>query len=294
MRESKSAVVRMLGWGRLSSICLTSICWSVSVQAQKLHTVSPTVATLEVTVPQLHRTRRVWVYLPSDYTTSHRRYPVLYLQDGQNVFDEATSFSGEWGVDETLNQEKRAAIVVAVDNGGDKRLDEYSPWRNPQYGGGEGREYAAFLVETLKPYIDQHYRTRPGRRHTGIGGSSMGALISVYTALHYPKVYGRVGVFSPALWFAKDSLDRFVRQARPKHTTRFYLMAGAQESETMVPYMAELRDQLHQAGVPSRQLHYTVQADGKHSEWFWRREFPAAYKWLFGGISAETKKILAP
>ncbi|UOR03502.1 alpha/beta hydrolase-fold protein [Hymenobacter aerilatus] len=245
-------------------------------------------------MPQLHRTRRVWVYLPPSYTTSHRRYPVLYLQDGQNIFDEATSFSGEWGVDEALNQEKRATIVVAIDNGGDKRLDEYSPWRNSQYGGGEGREYAAFLTETLKPYIDQHYRTRPGRRHTGIGGSSMGALIALYATLRYPDVYGRVGVFSPALWFAKDSLDRFVQRARSGRPTRLYLVAGQQESETMVPYMTQLRDQLHQAGVRSANLRFVVRPDGQHNEGFWRREFPAAYQWLFFGKSAETKKILAP
>ncbi|MBC6611257.1 alpha/beta hydrolase [Hymenobacter sp. BT507] len=264
------------------------------MQAQKLHTASATVTTLEIALPQLHRTRRVWVYLPPSYATNHRRYPVLYLQDGQNVFDEATSFSGEWGVDETLDREKHAVIVVAVDNGGDKRLDEYSPWRNPQYGGGEGREYAAFLTETLKPYVDQHYRTRARRRHTGIGGSSMGALIALYAALRYPQVYGRVGAFSPALWFAKDSLDHFVQYARPGRATRFYMVAGQRESETMVPYLTQLRDQLHQAGVRSANLRLVVRPDGQHNEGFWRREFPMAYQWLFGGKSAETKKILAP
>ena len=142
-------------------------------------------------MPQLGRTRRVW----------------LYLQNGQNVFDRLTAFAGEWGVDETLNQlaasgqEPTGCIVVAIDNG-PNRLDEYSPWNNPAYGGGQGDLYVDFLVQTLKPYIDATYRTLPGRENTGVAGSSMSALITTYAALREPAVFGKVGVFSPAYWFA--------------------------------------------------------------------------------------------
>jgi metallo-beta-lactamase class B len=213
-------------------------------------------------MPQLNgRTRRVWLYLPTGYADNPaRRYPVLYLQDGQNVFDAATSFSGEWGVDETLAQLQASGlstapcIVVAVDNG-TGRLDEYSPWRNEQYkAGGEGDKYVEFLVETLKPYIDANYRTEPGRASTGIGGSSMGALIATYAALKYPAVFGKVAAFSPAYWFAQAPLFDYVRQHPANPDTRFYFVSGAgtNEGQTMVPLMTAMRDALLAGGGTGR------------------------------------------
>lgn len=254
----------------------------------KQHTLTPNVTVLadSFLMPQLNRKRRVWVYLPNDYATSHRRYPVLYLHDGQNVFDEFTGFSGEWGVDETLRQLQLAGqdagcIVVAVDHGGANRLDELSPWRNAKYGGGQGDAYLEFMVQTLKPYIDAQYRTLKSRQHTGIAGSSMGGLISLYAGLKYPQVFSKVGVFSPAFWFAQDSLFRYMQQARLRQLMRFYFVAGMQEGETMVPLMAAMRDSLKNSGVKASNISYRAVADGKHAEWFWRREFPAAYQWLY-------------
>ncbi|GAB2477426.1 phosphonate ABC transporter ATP-binding protein [Hymenobacter qilianensis] len=254
----------------------------------KQHTLTPNVTVLadSFAIPQLNRKRRVWVYLPNDYATSRRRYPVLYLHDGQNVFDEFTGFSGEWGVDETLRQLQLAGqdtgcIVVAVDHGGDTRLDELSPWRNAKYGGGQGDAYLNFMVQTLKPYIDAKYRTLKNRQHTGIAGSSMGGLISLYAGLKYPRVFSKIGVFSPALWFAQDSILAYVSRAKVRQPMQFYLVAGEQESETMVPLMAAMRDSLRKAGVKPTAISYRAVADGKHAEWFWRREFPAAYQWLY-------------
>ena len=239
-------------------------------------------------LPQLGgRARRVWLYLPPGYAGGHRRYPVLYLQDGQNVFDEATSFAGEWGVDETLNrlaatgQPPAPGIVVAVDNGGDHRLDEYSPWANAEYKkGGEGRQYVDFLALTLKPYIDAHYRTRPEAARTAIAGSSMGGLIALYAGLKYPQIFGRVGVFSPAIWFAKDSMLAYERRRPAPLASRFYFVAGPAESETMLPFMAAARNELRARGVPASHLRLRAPADGRHAEWFWRREFGPAYRWL--------------
>jgi predicted alpha/beta superfamily hydrolase len=238
-------------------------------------------------IPQLGRTRRVWVYLPNDYATAPaKRYPVLYLHDGQNVFDACTSFSGEWGVDETLSQlqqqglDATGSIVVAVDNGGADRLNEMSPWNNPQYGGGQGDQYVDFMVQTLKPYIDQQYRTLTGREFTGIAGSSMGGLISTYAALKYPQVYSKVGVFSPAFWFAQAPLFQYLRQHQANPATRFYFVSGTQESQTMVPLMQAMRDSLAKGGVPAANLSLNTKADGQHAEWFWKREFSAAYQWL--------------
>ncbi|GAA4497120.1 alpha/beta hydrolase-fold protein [Hymenobacter ginsengisoli] len=239
-------------------------------------------------LPQLGgRRRRVWLYLPPGYAAARlKRYPVLYLQDGQNVFDEATSFSGEWGVDETLNRLAAGksgpeCIVVAIDNGGERRLDEYSPWPNAEYKkGGEGDQYTNFLALTLKPYIDAHYRTQPDAAHTAIAGSSMGGLIALYAGLKYPLLFGRIGVFSPAIWFAKDSILAYERRRPAPRASRFYFVAGLGESETMVPLMKEVRAGLLAKGVPASHIAYTTPADGKHAEWFWRREFGPAYRWL--------------
>ena len=257
--------------------------------APKAHTLTGNVRVLadSFALPQLHRQRRVWLYLPASYAQGQRRYPVLYLQDGQNVFDNATAYSGEWGVDETLSQLEAAGqpvaacIVVAVDNGGEHRLDEYSPWQNAElHQGGEGAAYTEFLARTLKPYIDAHYRTRPDAAHTGIAGSSMGGLIALYAGLQYPAVFGRVGVFSPATWFAKDSLLAYERRRPVPRASRFYFVAGPAESETMLPLMAAARDGLLARGVPASHIRFKTPPDGQHAEWFWRREFPAAYQWL--------------
>jgi predicted alpha/beta superfamily hydrolase len=245
-------------------------------------------------MPQLGRTRRVWIYVPNDYATSTRRYPVLYLQDGQNVFDNLTSFSGEWGVDETLSQlqasgqDPTGCIVVAIDNGGGARLDEYSPWNNPQYGGGQGEQYVNFMVQTLKPYIDTNYRTLTGREYTGVAGSSMGALIATYAALRYPAVFSKVGVFSPAFWFANPQLHQYLRQHPANPDTRFYFVSGTTESTTMVPHMRAVRDSLAYYGVPAANLNFNTRTDGQHAEWFWRREFPAGYQWLYAATPTAT------
>jgi len=243
-------------------------------------------------MPQLGRSRRVWVYLPPDYATSTKTYPVLYMHDGQNVFDQATSFAGEWGVDETLDSLHAAGdpgvIVVAVDHGGARRFDEYSPWRNAKHGGGDGDEYVDFLAETLKPHIDRTYRTRPDRRNTAVMGSSMGALISLYAMLTHPEVFGRAGIFSPAFWVAPEAFA-FARDARPvRPDPRFYFVVGARETASVDEATAYVADQgrmidtLVASGFRREsEIQAFVRSEGTHSEGFWRREFPAAYLWLF-------------
>jgi alpha-amylase len=258
------------------------------------HSASASVAVLDTAfaMPELGRTRRVWIYLPPGYATSARRYPVLYMHDGQNVFDAATSFAGEWGVDETLDRLRglgdSGVIVVAVDNGQTRRMAEYDPWVNAQYSGGEGDKYVAFLAHTLKPYIDSHYRTLGDRSHTGIAGSSMGGLISLYAALKYPDIYGRVGVFSPAFWVAPVIFD-YARHAHPVPGTRIYMVMGGKEGDTPDVFVHDaqrMADTLRAAGFDSggSAVINLVKADGTHSEWFWRREFPVAYEWLFQNI----------
>lgn len=237
-------------------------------------------------VPQLDRQRRIWLYLPPGYDTSQARYPVLYLHDGQNVFDASTSFAGEWQADETLNrlasEEGLHLIAVAVDNGGKHRLNEYSPWTNDRYGGGEGADYLRFIVNNLKPYIDSRYRTRPEREYTGILGSSMGGLISLYGAIEYQEVFGLAGILSPALWFSEESLAHVARRGR-RHPLRFYLMAGREEGQNVVDDLHALGATLQGAGFEAEQQFVVTHPDGDHSEWYWAREFDDVVRWLYTG-----------
>lgn len=237
-------------------------------------------------MPALNRKRRIWIYLPNDYASSTKMYPVLYMHDGQNLFDNQTSFSGEWGIDETMsNMEKSGysgCIVVGIDNGGAQRLNEYSPFVNVAYGGGQGEAYAAFLVQTLKPFIDANYRTLADRPNTLIAGSSMGGLISMYAAIKYPEVFSRVGVFSPAYWFS-DSLFQFIKEKTISEPIRFFHISGANESASMVALMQRYDSLLAAKGYAIADRKLVVKADGAHSEWFWKREFPDAFTWLISG-----------
>lgn len=257
-------------------------------------------------IPELSRTRRIWLYLPPDYQTTTKYYPVLYMQDGQNLFDDNTSFSGEWHVDETLNtlhaQGDYGCIVVGIDNGGQYRLDEYSPWLNAEYNeGGEGEEYANFMVNTLKPYIDAHFRTLPGRSTTAVAGSSMGALISMYAFSEHQDVYGKAGIFSPAFWFGEGAAAPHVAAHPHVGPSRVYFISGADEeadgnqSNYVVEDMSDVAEALQTAGFSSNEINFQVRPNGTHSESFWSSEFGGVYQWLFANaVSATNTKPPSP
>lgn len=231
-------------------------------------------------IPQLNRHRRVWIYLPESYTSSKKKYPVLYMQDGQNVFDNATAGFGEWGVDEALDslgKQHGEVIVVAVDHGSEKRINEYSPFDMARYGRGEGDAYVDFLAETLMPYINRHYRTKKSAKYTAVAGSSMGGLISFYAMLKYPNKFGAAGVFSPAFWIVPQLKD-FAAKRASKVKGRMYFYAGGQESETMVSDMLSVFEILNQKSKAKLKSH--IRAEGRHSEETWRGEFPLFYEWL--------------
>lgn len=274
----------------------------LSWEGSATSTAAPNVTVLSESfeMPQLGRSRRIWLYLPPDYEESSKRYPVLYMHDGQNLFDAGTSAFGEWGVDETLNalfeEGDNGVIVVGIDNGGVHRLDEYSPWVNPDYGGGEGDAYLDFIVETLKPHIDGQYRTKPEARYTGIMGSSMGGLISFYAALRHPDVFSKAGVFSASFWFANSAYD-YAAEAEIHPDTKLYMIAGALEGGGQVDQVADMlamRNTLLYAGMNEDQLKVTSHADGEHSEWYWRRSFGPAYEWLFASLPTGIKKGFLP
>lgn len=230
-------------------------------------------------MPQLDRYRRIWIYLPASYhKTRSKKYPVLYMHDGQNVFDNATAGFGEWGVDEMLDSVGASSevIVVAVDHGGEKRINEYAPFNMKDHGKGEGDAYADFLANTLLPFINNNYRTKKQARFTAVAGSSMGGLISLYTQLKYPNKFGAAGVFSPAFWIVPQ-LKAYVEKRAAKAKGALYFYAGGQESKTMVSDMLSIA-----AILKSNQnlLHKThVRPEGKHNEPTWQQEFPLFFNW---------------
>ena len=260
-------------------------------------TAAPNVAVLDDNfyMPQLNRNRRIWVYVPPDYQTTTKKYPVLYMHDGQNLFDKmTTAFGVEWEVDESLNklhaEGDYGCIVVGIDNGGGQRLDEYSPWFNSQYNeGGEGAMYVEFIVNTLKPHIDSLYRTLPGRHSTGIMGSSMGGLISMYAFAERQDVFSKAGIFSPAFWFAGDEPAGHVATHPKQGEARVFFLAGGDEPNYVETDMQAVADAMNPAGFSASEKYFHVPGDGQHSEWFWAREFPDAYEWLFqGAVTAVT------
>jgi len=229
-------------------------------------------------IPQLNRTRRIWIYLPSDYENSGKKYPVLYMHDGQNIFDDATSFAGEWGVDEFLDSTKlNKCIVIGIDHGGQKRINEYCPYNMEKYGKGEGDAYVDFLVRTLKPFIDKNYHTLKDKQNTFIAGSSMGGLISMYAVLKYPNVFGGAGVFSPSFWISPEIFND-IKAKGNKVNSNIYFYGGKLEGETIVPDMQKVYDEMKK--VSGSRTTIKIREDGKHNESTWRKEFPLFYEWL--------------
>lgn len=235
-------------------------------------------------IPQLNRNRRIWIYLPPDYDISNLQYPVLYMHDGQNLFDSFTSFAGEWEVDETLNElwdeGYQVPIVIGIDNGGTERINEYTPWINQQYGGGQGAEYVDFLVNTLKPYVDENYRTLSDRENTGVMGSSLGGLISQYAAIKYQSIYGKSGIFSPAYWIS-DSVWGFTSMQGKQFDIRFYQLIGSLEGSQYINGMWNMHDTLSNMGFNENEIFSVEIPNGNHNEALWRDNFREAYLWLF-------------
>lgn len=279
---------RVLKVTKEETITLNIEAWKDAFAEQNIpHTASKQVRVVDTAfyIPQLKRKRRVLIYLPEDYATSRKRYPVLYMHDGQNLFDQATSFSGEWGVDEYMDTTRAGkCIVVGVDNGGQKRVNEYCPYdfspdgKTVKDNPGEGQQYVDFLAKTLKPYIDKRYRTKKESRNTFISGSSMGGLISLYAIIRYPDVFGGAGVFSPSVWICKDELLQLIGKRGTKVKGRVYLYCGKKEGPGMVPNTLLTFEKL--AAVSKARITTVIRDEGTHNEAVWRKEFPLFYEWI--------------
>ncbi|SJZ53905.1 alpha/beta hydrolase-fold protein [Sediminibacterium ginsengisoli] len=242
----------------------------------KPYTATPQVRVMDTAfaIPQLNRTRRIWVYLPKGYAGASKNYPVIYMQDGQDLFNEKTATAHEWGVDEcmdTLQQKlNKEYIIVGIDNGGDKRQAEYDPAQP------DGKAYAEFLVQTLKPYIDSKYRTRKAAENNYLCGSGSGAVISLYTALQYPAVFGGAGVFSPV--FNNDLIYTIAEKFKPEQVAKFYFYTGSREPAAIPAGVQKLLNILQQKEkFVTRNV---LNPLGQFSETYWRDEFDDFFKWL--------------
>jgi predicted alpha/beta superfamily hydrolase len=233
--------------------------------------------------------RDLVVYLPPDYEESDRRYPVLYLHDGQNLFDPQTAYvrGMDWKADETAEALIRAGeieplIIVGIYNTGEHRIEEYTPTRDRNLGGGHAEFYGRMLVDELKPFVDERYRTLPDAHNTGLGGSSLGGLATVYLGFTHPEVFGKLAVLSPSVWWDKKAILRIIRSTQPKPRLKIWLSMGTQESRTGLRDANSLRNTLVAHGwKEGDDLHYEVITGGKHDEAAWAERVGPVLKYLF-------------
>ncbi|SDS00709.1 Predicted hydrolase of the alpha/beta superfamily [Winogradskyella sediminis] len=252
----------------------------ISYYSTAQSTASEQVTTFIITAPQLKTEKTIWVYLPTNYKNSEKSFPVIYMHDAQNLFDVETSYVGEWKVDEymdTLTQNE--SIIIGIAHGNEKRLDELTPYKHKKYGGGYGDAYLTFVQNTLKPYIDVTYRTKPEAEYTTIFGSSLGGLMSFYAVIKYPGTFGKAGVFSPAFWINPEIFE-LVKTTNIPMTSKFYFLAGTAEGETMVPKLEAMTTLLKSKGVQTNQFKSQIIKGGQHNETFWSAHFGDAYQYL--------------
>ncbi|AMQ57206.1 alpha/beta hydrolase [Algoriphagus sanaruensis] len=254
-------------------------------QLPQIHLISE-----EFEIPQLNKTRKIWALLPHDYETSDLSYPVLYLQDAQNLFNENAEF-GNWQIDKKLavmsDYGIGKIIIIAIEHGESERLQEYNVGKT-LLGKGQGKQYIRFITDTLKPFVDRTFRTKPDREFTGIGGSSMGGLVSIFSGLMYPEVFGKLMIFSPSLWVIPKIKLGFLDFFEPMET-RIYLYAGGDESETMVEHVTKFRKRLlkRESLQGKMNVRLSINEHGKHNESYWSDEFPKAIEWLFFSTKSE-------
>lgn len=249
-------------------------------------------------IPELNRVRDIRIYLPKDYDYSQESYPVWYMHDGQDLFDEATSEGRlgpvEWEVDETIAKYGDQYIIVGIDHDYHKNLreKEYSFFPTQKNSVVEGQAYISFIVKTLKPYIDSTYRTQSDVHHTGIAGGSLGGLISLYAGLTYPDTFGKIGVFSPSIWQDDHNLDTYVNvlstsQIEKIRKQTYFIYGGGRENRKKgdgnVVRMDEDILRFLETNNKVLNLNYelNINPKGKHGAWYWQQ----AFNWMIGSLS---------
>ncbi len=249
-----------------------------------------------VNITPFQSERRVSVLLPKGYETSDKRYPVLYMHDGQNLFiDSEASFGVSWGIKDYLEQQSDLEIIVVgidCNHEGFERFNEYAPWENKELGqklfnddkltGGKGKEYIDYLTFELKPLIDEKYRTIPDE--TAMAGSSMGGLISTYAACKYPQIFKRIASLSSAYWINQSEIEAYIKECVLSEIERFYLDVGTKEDTSFIN---------HQIYIDSSQsvndllvekvgkVRFDVVEDAVHNEAAWRERLPVMFEFLY-------------
>jgi predicted alpha/beta superfamily hydrolase len=210
----------------------------------------------------------------------------LYLQDAQNLFNEGSQY-GNWEIDKKLSilseYGRGEIIIIAIEHGDDDRMSEYIFESNKLVRRGEGKKHIRFVTDTLKHYIDSHYRTKPEREFTGIGGSSLGALISIYGGFLYPEVYSKLLIFSPSLWAVPEISFPMLQFFNP-FDMKLYIYGGAKEGSRMVEYIHEFVEKMTRTSEGSHadlSFKVSINKDGLHKEFYWSQEFPRALEWLY-------------
>ena len=247
--------------------------------------------------PELSRSREILVYVPpsltarsADAARAGKRYPVIYFHDGQNMFDDKTSYVGEWHADETLDtlaREGIEAIAVAIPNAQDDRLDEYSPWSGKaafrrRRVVGRGEAYLEWLLGSVKPLVDRSFPTRLDRAGTGTLGSSLGGLISLYAAVRYPDVFGFIGAMSPSIrWHDSRIVHLYEDWPRAKARPLIHLDMGGREWRGAFEEVRGFRETLRAQGWrDGLDLNYVEDRYGRHHEESWARRLPDALRFL--------------
>lgn len=259
------------------------------------HTLTGDIRRHRLAWPGWRRKRNVLVYLPPGYAEADdTRYPVLYVHDGQNVFDGATAFvpGQEWELDETAERLIRAraiapVIIVAVDHAGEHRVDEFTPVCDArrQVGGGAD-EYGRALVDVVKRFVDRTYRTRPGPEHTGLCGSSMGGLVTLHLGLARPDVFSKLAVLSPSVWWSRRAIVRRVRRLRDRPPVHVWLDVGTAEGAREVADVRALRDALVDRGWRlGHDLAYAEIEGAPHAESAWAARVDRVLACLFPPVS---------
>jgi predicted alpha/beta superfamily hydrolase len=248
-----------------------------------------------VNITPFNRERMVRVYLPKGYNEDEsRKYPVLYMHDGQNLYkDEDASYGMSWGISDFLDESGMELIVVGIDCAdGYQRLDEYGPWKSKAMGemfteeknaiGGEGKEYIDFIVHELKPMIDRKYRTNP--EGTSIAGSSMGGLISTYAACVYPSIFKKVASVSSAYWFNQEEIEELIKRSDLSEVEKFYLDIGTEESTAAIDnqrYIDSSQKVYELLKSKIKHCKFNVVEGAVHNEIAWRNRVPNIFSFLF-------------
>jgi predicted alpha/beta superfamily hydrolase len=266
----------------LQIVCANAQDHNQHEESSKQSTASKQVSTFTIEAPQLKTTKKIWVYLPKNYVTSTKKFPVIYMNDAQNLFDATTSYAGEWNVDETLDSINAQVIIIGIEHGGDKRIEELTPFPHPKYAGGKADAYLDFMVTTLKPYVDKTYRTKSKAKNTAIFGSSLGGLVSFYAALKYPTVFEKVGCFSPSFWFNRKEITTMLEQT-PTFKTKVYFLCGDNEGDDdVIRDLNSIEQLVNSKRCECKMLNKKVIVKGgQHNEKLWRESFKKMYLWLF-------------